>query len=216
MKAILTSLCLFLGTSSIAQTIYSWTDDDGVEHYTDDSTAIPKKARVNAMINNDASNRKVIPTAPMNLPLVAQKVETPTTEPAKTLALAETWRTLFKDARRKISALEYIISADEKKVEGVIGVPSRVSCSYLPTPVNTAQLSIQAQVGPVTVSSGFGAVQYANYNAGYPCFAVPDYEFIRAKERLEHSKIDLKNAQIDLADLERRAAREAIPLEWRS
>ncbi|MBM4779040.1 MAG: DUF4124 domain-containing protein [Archangiaceae bacterium] len=37
------------------QTIYSWTDADGVPHYTDNATTVPKGVKVNASLSPSAS-----------------------------------------------------------------------------------------------------------------------------------------------------------------
>jgi hypothetical protein len=44
---------------------------------------------------------------------------------------------------------------------------------------------------------------------------IGDADYIRAKDRLDRNRRELTYAQSDLSDLERRAALNAVPLEWR-
>jgi hypothetical protein len=50
---------------------------------------------------------------------------------------------------------------------------------------------------------------------GTPCFFGLNPEWERIRERLERNRREVVRAREDLADLERRAAFEAVPLHWR-
>ncbi|MDP1919909.1 MAG: DUF4124 domain-containing protein [Myxococcales bacterium] len=49
---------VLIASTTLAQTIYSWTDDDGVVHYTDTVSSVPKTAKPSALIDAPLSKVK--------------------------------------------------------------------------------------------------------------------------------------------------------------
>ncbi len=64
----------------------------------------------------------------------------------------------------------------------------------------------------VTPFVGYPGYGYAPYGG---CFFSPSDDYLRMRDRIERSKSALARAKEELADLERRAANAAVPLEWR-
>jgi hypothetical protein len=66
---------------------------------------------------------------------------------------------------------------------------------------------------PPTVSTGFVTPYPSGY--GTPCGYAFSPEFAMIRDRLDRNRRELPRAREELADLERRASFEAVPLEWR-
>ena len=137
----------------------------------------------------------------------------------------QTWRQLFKDARTRVTVLEEDIEADRKKVEEVNGLPvtARLSCAtgfYSYPVVSTgATVSVGGQpfpgLGVNAMVTGTHLIVGQTPQFAAPCFYGFNPEFERVRERLEKNRREVVRAREDLADLERRASFEAVPLHWR-
>ena len=248
------SLCLSLLLPGLAgaQAIYTWTDNEGVQHFTDEPKNVPKG--VKATTTEGAHVNVVSATAPAEqAPSVAKPVSGSEAQAAAAQAqaaaaqaqaaaaqaqaaaqqqaqatLEDTWRKRFRDARDKVRVLEDDIEVDRQRVEEVNGLP--VSFAYTcgpgwgaPWPPAThgqGGVAVSGQVGPgVNVSAGVGTAWSQGW--GFPSTVITpcafgfNAEYERARERLARNRKALVRAKEELADLERRAALEAVPLEWR-
>ena len=79
-----------------------------------------------------------------------------------------------------------------------------------------------SSVAPFAGYGGYGG--YSSFGYGYggygvgvggPCWYQMDGQYAYTRDRIEKTKAALARAKEDLADLERRAANAAVPLEWR-
>lgn len=227
--------------------IYTWVDKDGVEHFTDDKNAVPKgvKARVTegdeiGMVKADKPAAKPAAAGPQDPNVIALQpmpqvvtIITRTDDPSVPSAAEEKWRSLFREARERVAALEDEIEADRKRTEEVNGMPVRAgfTCQQYgvppvvlaPTTSTVVGISGSGQIAPgVTVSgSATSGVIIGNpVVRPYPMFVTPcgygfNPEYQVARDRLEKNRRELVRAKEALADLERRASFEAVPLHWR-
>ena len=179
----------------LAQTFFTWTDKSGVEHYTDDRASIPRGAKIKETGGEEISTIEVRDSTPRVTPRaqVAVVEEESATEKRRR---EDAWREAFRTARNKVADLEADVESERKQVEEVNGLPvtGRISC-------RRTFVGVPGQV-PV----------YGVNTAG--CSPGRD-NFEHSRERLEKNRRLLVRAKDDLADLERRAANDSIPLEWR-
>lgn len=192
-------LLLFLvAAPALAQTVYSWEDEDGV-HYTDDPTQVPKKGQVEVQtveIASSPASSKTVEPAQAPAPSRAAPPQ-----PAAPAANDEReWRARFITANRRISTLRQELSALEKT---------------LPPPTRCV-------TGPVTPQSPNVVVVPNNPQPPQSpqspqsqtrCDANPLHELM--KVRIEQKKVELRDAEIDLEQLDRQASYDSIPREWR-
>lgn len=179
----------------LAQTqVFVWTDKEGVEHYTDDPRLVPRGAKVKLTGGAEISSIEGAPPRPQ----VVATTPVPPTAPAAPSAAEETWRRLFREAKRRVVELEEEIEADRKSVEEVNGLPvtGRFSCAPLYGPQPVIVINGVSQLAP-------------------SCAWVTNPEVERVRERLAKNRRELPRAKEELADLERRASFEAVPLHWR-
>ncbi|MCC6332865.1 MAG: DUF4124 domain-containing protein [Myxococcales bacterium] len=237
-----------------AKPVYTWTDADGVQHFTDDPNAVPKKAKARTtegshvnVVSSKARKDEQQPLAqpdPGEAQSAAAQAQAAAAQAQAAAAQAQlvasaqaketvedAWRRRFREAREKVHELEDEIEVDRKKVEEVDGLPVNAGWTcptgwgvpYPPavaTPyaVSGGGVAVGGQVAPgVRVGAAVGS-SYGWYYPSVittPCWYGfnPDYERIR--ERLERNRKGLIRAKEELHDLERRAANEAVPLEWR-
>ncbi len=203
--------------------VYTWTDASGVEHFTDDLRIVPRGVKVRTTEGAEISRID----SDVKKPAVVVVAGAPS-EPVAPSTSEETWRRLFREARTRVTVLEEDIEADRTKVEEVNGMPinARFTCQtgwWGPPPmlvVNGASsmgVTATGQVLPgvsVTGSvSGTTIIRQPLYVA--PCAFNLNPEFERVRERLEKNRRELPRAREELADLERRASFEAVPLHWR-
>ncbi len=69
--------------------------------------------------------------------------------------------------------------------------------------------------GNTTVAPFAGYPGSVGFGYGGPCWYQMDGQYAYVRDRMEKTKAALARAKEDLADLERRAANAAVPLEWR-
>jgi len=124
---------LFLGTFAVparSQSVYTWVDDDGSVHYTDDPALVPENKKLKARTTHGADIGRVPRATPASR---GDPDEAPPPAPAKlekekassprssesSGAREETWRGKFKDVRHQIERLNAQIEADRKELETV-------------------------------------------------------------------------------------------------
>lgn len=199
---------LVLALLIVHATVYSWTDKNGVEHFTDDLASIPKGVKVRttegAEISLVESDTVRNPRPPSVVP----------SQPAAPSVSEQTWRQLFKNAHTRIAELEIEIEADRTKVEEVNGLPVRPGFTCVP---GFVQQPSQPFPGPIVGPPMTGTTLFQPQVAftGAPCFYSYTWEFEQMRQRLAKNRRELVRAREDLADLERRASFEAVPLHWR-
>ncbi len=213
---------LLLALVIVAQsTVYVWTDKDGLEHFTDDLASVPRGVKVRT--TEGAAISRIEPDTSKN---VRPAVVSAASEPTLPSASEQGWRQLFRDARTRVRVLEEDIEADRTRVEEVNGLPltAQFNCAtgFYPQPVvvggatTTVVVGGQPAPGPGVRATVTGTVVHRFpplYAA--PCFSGFNPEFERVRERLDKNRRELVRAREELADLERRASFEAVPLHWR-
>ncbi|MEW6431887.1 MAG: DUF4124 domain-containing protein [Myxococcota bacterium] len=240
------SLAVLLPAVAAAQPIYTWTDREGVQHYTDDPRTIPKDAKATAtegahvnVVSSSAQPEASAPApasgSPTRVQVTAAQAQA-AASPAQAAATAQatledTWRQRFRDARDKVRTLEDEIEVDRQRVEEVNGLPvdfgfscppgwGAASPPVAPSAAGLGAVAVAGQVGPgVTVSAGVGT----RWSQGWyfpstvvtPCVWSFNPAYERIRDRLARNRKALVRAKEELGDLERRAALEAVPLEWR-
>lgn len=177
-----------------AQTVYFWEDTDGV-HYTDDPSQVPKDAKV------EAAALKV--RTPVGEPAAAAPT-VPTTVPsgAQYAKGERDWRDRFIAAHRKIGTAKQTLAALEENWSSL-----SLNCQVPPTG-STTQLSAGPAGGraaPVEVQTVAGQQP--------PCHFGPAQARLRVQ--IDQAKVQAKDAELDLEQLERQASLEGVPREWR-
>jgi len=252
-RALVLSLCLAVAArAQDMKPVYTWTDAEGVQHFTDDPNVVPKNVKARTTEGSQVSVVSSSPGAPRP---AAQRKGTPASDDVQAAAAQaqaaaaqaqaaaalvqaagteseeDRWRRRFREAREKVRALEDDIEVDRKKVEEVSGMPITAGWSC-PTGWGGAVYPPVAQVavggaGVVVRGQGAGLGFVAGagsyWNQGWywpsvvttPCWYGLGPEFERTREQLEKNRKALVRAKEELAELERRAALEAVPLEWR-
>lgn len=186
MRVRLLILAAVIAVPAFAQTIYSWEDSEGV-HYTDDPSQIPKKAKVQKEAATTASTKKATVTAVAVAPTL-------TSTPAST---EYEWRDLFIGAHRRIQTLRKSIAALEATL------PPRTECVPQPVGVVLTNNNVNPNFNVNTVP---GQQQVF-------CQVNPLHDQLRVQ--LGQEAVQLKNAELDLEQLERRASMVGVPREWR-
>jgi hypothetical protein len=215
---------LLLAALLAQATVYSWTDKAGVEHFTDDLSSIPRGVKVRTTEGAEIS-RVESDSAKNPRPAV---VAVQPSQPAVPSTSEQAWRQLFRTARTRVTELEDEIESDRKKVEEVNGLPVRAgftcggNAGFYSGPFVTTGTSVVVSGQPLPGFSVGGSVTGSTVIApsqfpvvAAPCFFSFNPEWERIRERLEKNRRELPRAREDLADLERRASFEAVPLHWR-
>lgn len=236
MSTRLASLLVVVASVTSAQ-VYTWTDKDGVAHFTDNASSVPAHVKAKVTAGDDISTVTLAETKPV---VQAPSPGAPAPAAAQDPGRSEReWRAAFHDVNERIARLEDEVEADRKKVEDVNGMPvgARYQClngygygygwgapgvGFVQGGGTSVSVSGTSQGVPgFTVGVGVGAAQTNQVvvaNSGVmttPCIFVLNPEFERAKERLELNRKALTRAKTELADLDRRAGFEAVPREWR-
>lgn len=223
-------LSLLVGSTVVAQ-VYTWTDKDGVTHFTDNPGSVPANVKAKVTEGSEIST--------VTLPKEEERPIAKTVAPAKAVVVVEAdpnraereWRAAFREANERIARLQDEIEVDRKKVEDLNGLPAggRYQCLYgggwmVPGGVvggTGSSVTVTGQGGlgvGVNGSVVVSQTQVVVPNSGVataPCVYTLNPEFERAKERLELNRKALVRAKTDLSELERRASFEGVPREWR-
>ncbi|MBE2249760.1 MAG: DUF4124 domain-containing protein [Myxococcus sp.] len=213
--------------------VYTWTDKDGVDHFTDNPSSVPANVKAKVTTGDDISTVTLgeVRPAVAALPPRAQAAPAPA-DPGRA---EREWRAAFRDVNERIARLEDEIEVDRKKVEDVNGLPvaARYQClnglgaggwmapgAFVSGAGASVSLGATSQ-GVPGFAVGLGVVQTSQVvvaNPGVvttPCIFALNPEFERARERLELNRKALARARTELADLDRRAGFEAVPRDWR-
>jgi hypothetical protein len=224
---------------SAAAEVYTWTDQNGVVHYTDNPSSVPAKAKARVTEGAEISTVTLTETkkvAPAQAPVAGDLKAPPVVDdPGRR---EREWRAAFRDVNERIARLEDEIEVDRRKVEDVNGLPvaARYQCLHgfgswlgpggVIVPGAVAATGAGVSIGATsqgipgfTVGGGVVVQQTTHVVssgvATAPCLFTLNPEFERAKERLELNRKALARAKDELADLDRRASFEAVPREWR-
>ena len=181
----LLSLCLCFAGPARADDFFSWVDDDGSVHYTDDESQVPAAKRKKARVTQGAELGEVSKNAvKLELPDGPPPKETPAPvaqpspaatkpeEPATRIDPEKTWRTRFGEIHQRIRKLEAQMDADQKELEQ--------------TPMMLP-----------------------------PTDSTPNPEYARLKNQIRDERITLEDAKKDLDALDHEASQQAVPREWR-
>ncbi len=210
---------LVLALVVMQSAVYSWTDKSGLEHFTDDLPSIPRGVKVRttdgeviSRIDSDVTRNPRPTVAP------------PAAQPAIPTPSEQAWRQLFRTARIRVSELEEEIEADRKKVEEVNGLPVQTgfvcNTGFYNQPIFTmGAVVVNGQplpgLGVSATMTGATVINHPVPLYAAPCFFSFNPEFERVRERLDKNRREVVRAREELADLERRASFEAVPLHWR-
>jgi hypothetical protein len=197
-------LLLLLAAGPAGEEIYTWTDRDGVAHYTNDLAAIPQRYRDQARTLDGkpagapapaaeapaATETKTVAVDTAAKPAPAktppERLEEPTEEAAPaplSPSAAETldeagWRKRFQRTNERVHRAELALARDKEQLDRVAN-----EAGYM-------------------VVDAYGRTMTAGRSTALRMQVAED-------ERV------LREARESLEDLERAAAREAVPLEWR-
>lgn len=175
-----------MAVPALAQTVYSWEDDDGV-HYTDDLAQVPKKGRVEVQPVDEGASRPSRPTT-----IAPSPPSRPATSPGGESNERE-WRERFVTAHRRISTLKQELAA----LETSLPPPTRCVTLQRQTPPQSPDVVVLPN--PVETRTR--------------CEPNPLYE--RVKIGIEQKKVEVRDAELDLEQLDRQASYESVPREWR-
>ncbi|MBL8940064.1 MAG: DUF4124 domain-containing protein [Archangium sp.] len=221
-------LSCLVGSTALAQ-VYTWTDKDGVTHFTDNPGSVPANVKAKVTEGSEISTVSLPKADERPADKAAVVVKPVVVEPSDPNRAEREWRAAFREANERVARLQDEIEVDRKKVEDVNGLPvaARYQCLYgygggwvVPGGVSGSSVSFTGQAGLGGGVQGSVVVQNQVVvpNPGVvtaPCVFTLNPEFERAKERLELNRKALVRAKADLSELERRAGFEGVPREWR-
>lgn len=185
----LLTLAAVIAVPAFAQTVYSWEDADGL-HYTDDPAQVPKQQRKVEAMQVDAR-----PSQPQQLVATA-----PPQQPSRVEAAPQNereWRDRFIGANRRISTLRQELSALQ------VSLPPRTEC--IAQPVTTVPGTQVITTNGVTVVNQPRPVARCQVNTLHDAIRV----------QMGQKEVELRNAELDLEQLDRQASYESVPREWR-
>ncbi len=182
-------LAVLISAPAFAQ-VFTWEDKDGV-HYTNDASAVPKGAKVTKVAEDVSAPVRASP--PVEVAAAAPKpAPSPTASPTSPAnpSVEREWRDRFIQLNRAIATKKQELAALEASL------PNKVECVPQPriAPVANGQVAQQQQI--VTR-------------------CLPNSMHDRIKLQIEQKRVELKDAENDLEQLDRRASFEAVPREWR-
>lgn len=180
-------LAVLISAPAFAQ-VFSWEDKDGV-HYTNDAAAVPKGAKVKKLEAEDLGSP--VQAAPQ---VEVASAPRPSPSPAPTSptdpSVEREWRDRFISLHRAIATKKQELSALE------VSLPNKVDCV-------PQQRAVQPTTG--TAQQPFAATTRCMPNSMYD----------RIKLQIEQKRVEVKDAENDLEQLDRRASFEGVPREWR-
>lgn len=178
-------LAVLISTPAFAQ-VFSWEDKDGV-HYTNDAASVPKGAKVKKLEADDPG--PTVQAAPSAEVAAAPRPSREPTSPANPSVERE-WRDRFIAANRAIATRKQELSALE------VSLPNKVDCVPQQRAVQPTGTSPQPFAATTTR-------------------CVPNSMYDRIKLQIEQKRVEVKDAENDLEQLDRRASFEGVPREWR-
>ncbi|MBM4781997.1 MAG: DUF4124 domain-containing protein [Archangiaceae bacterium] len=179
-------LAVFISAPAFAQ-VFSWEDKDGV-HYTNDAASVPKGAKVKKLETDDRPSSAQ--PAPQVEVAAAPAPSAAPPSPANPSVERE-WRDRFIALNRAIATKKQELNALE------VSLPNKVDC----VPQQRA-----VQPAPGTAAQPFAATTTR---------CVPNSMYDRIKLQIEQKRVEVKDAENDLEQLDRRASFEGVPREWR-
>ena len=185
----LLTLAAVIAVPAFAQTVYSWEDADGL-HYTDDPAQVPKQQRKVEAMQVDAR-----PSQPQQLVASAPQQQTSRVEAAP--QNEREWRERFIGANRRISTLRQELSALQ------VSLPPRTEC--IAQPVTTVPGTQVITTNGVTVVNQPRPVARCQVNTLHDAIRV----------QMGQKEVELRNAELDLEQLDRQASYDSVPREWR-
>jgi Domain of unknown function (DUF4124) len=195
------AILVLLAAGPPGEEVYTWTDADGSAHYTNDPNTIPQRYRDKARTLDGRPAASTEPTPP---PAAETKPGSPETAPKPPAAKPQerTDEPLEESAPPplSISAAETLDEAGWRK--RFVRATERVHRAELALSRDKQQLSRVANEEGYMVVDAYGRTMTAGRSTALRMQMAED-------ERV------LNEAREALQDLERVAAREAIPLEWR-
>jgi hypothetical protein len=200
-------LALALHVSAVhADDVYIWTDSSGETHYTNDIDSIPEKAKRTIRklegTTSSSSSQSAIPGVEVEKPKLGENQPTPT-------PTAEAKKPDVPEQPPPPQPIEEAIRPprdDEKVNEEQWRTLFRKSNER----VRRAERKVQRTREAIARLPGNDLTSY-----DYAGNIVVDSRSQSLKVQLEEDEYQLNAARDELHDLERAAAREAVPLEWR-
>ncbi|MBI5548510.1 MAG: DUF4124 domain-containing protein [Deltaproteobacteria bacterium] len=191
---VLSGLLLLGASPSRAQVIYRWVDDSGEVHYTDDKSSVPKDRQRSAVV-----------TRGDELGIAAA-----TPEPASETTPLQKEEAADRAAQQ--AALKIAQEQAEEEAEVQAEKEWRQRFRDVHGQIERLERQVEADRKAVEDPNAAG-IPLGRLDAHGAFISNPHLEEI--KRRLADSEQELAKAREDLADLEREAARKAIPLHWR-
>jgi len=196
-------LALALRASAVrADDVYVWTDAAGETHYTNDIASIPEKARRTVRklegTTDAVAPRSAIPGVDLEKPKPAEPE--PAGDPKKQPAPEQT------PAPQPIEEASQAPREDEKVSEEQWRTMFRKASERVRRAERKAQRTREA----LAKLPGQDLTSY-----DYAGNVVVDSRYQSLRVQLEEDEYALNTAREELHDLERAAARDAVPLEWR-
>lgn len=189
------AFALLIAPAARAQAVFRWVDAEGEVHYTDDAASIPKDRR-KAATRTEGAEVGIVPSR-HGPPAGEGPAED--SEEARAAAQARQER---KDAEEREDAAR---EAEAEKAWRERFAQARAQVEFWEREVKAER---EASEDP----SSAGIPVQSPDRAGV---IWPNPEVERACARLKEAEAQLAKAREALADLEREAARKAIPLTWR-
>ncbi|HET9155361.1 MAG TPA: hypothetical protein VFN91_01760 [Myxococcaceae bacterium] len=197
-------LALALHAAAVrAEDVYIWTDSSGETHYTNDLATIPEKAR-RTVRKLEGTPEAIAPRSSAIPGVELEKPKQPEPEPA-----AEAKKQPAPEQAPPPQPIEEAIQAPRED-EKVSEEQWRTMFRKANERVRRAERKTQRTREAMAKMPGQDLTSY-----DFAGNIVVDSRYQSLKTQLEEDEYQLNNAREELHDLERAAAREAIPLEWR-
>lgn len=189
---------LLFGPAARADDVYVWTDSQGETHYTNDVASIPEKSRRTVRkLEGDTSS------------LVEPRTSTPKAEEGKPAGEDGEKRAQADPQAPPPAPIEETLHAPRED-ETVNEDQWRSMFRKANEKVKRAERKAQRTREALAKLPGQDLTSY-----DYAGNVVVDSRYQSLKVQLEEDEYQLATAREELHDLERAAARDAVPLEWR-
>lgn len=191
---------LVAATPALAQTVYSWTDADGVEHFTDDAATVPKGARVKRRSSDEASPPPP-PAAPAKRPAdfarpgsVTRAAADAGERPARDAPV--------EDARVQQELPEGLVSSFRRALPELRRAPSGPALLEVAETTSDTQVLVSALFGLSKLYTSRTSVTHGTFD-GKPYAQLPanDRVFAVARRYLGHPDTFVRSGAAALASL---------------
>ncbi len=122
-------LLLSLGSSALAQPIYRWVDEQGVTHYTNDASSVPRGHRAQVTRGDEISVISARPTQRASASEPSRGTMAEQNAQPQNVGDEQQWRRAFRDAYARIAELQSAIESDRTLERYGRGVPWRFPSS---------------------------------------------------------------------------------------